>query len=669
MYMRFFICFLICLLSTLHSFANNSTAVDSLLKQLECSTKHIEKIRIYRNLSDIHCDTPQEKNYLLSMYQEAVNANNREYMLKALTDIILTEIDEGRMDSAYHYVEILHTKANKAEAEDLSAYFKMLFFDSWCAQGKTAEAINNELIFLENKDKNHHNPYQKIVDAFITGGALFANDHPKESIPYFLEVEKAVKLLPAQIAFKYYRIVTTSLAFAYSWSGQFDAAIEIMEKGLKSNELYYETYIKKERPYYNFDVSQLSTYSSLFIYCITDHLDKALYYWEKIYPLDKFLKGKKRYRYYLTMNNYYLNCLSKPDYKKALEMNDSLIKIGSIYSPNAVPELYSVHSQIYEAMGNHKVANEYLKKYYAGRDSLSSSEMRKQLSELQVKYDLNKLSNEKSLLEINNKRIIVFSLIIMLIVVITVCGLLYYNLRKEKTMKNRLRILHEKSEESEKMKTVFINSVCHEIRTPLNSIVGFSDLLFHPDIDEEMRQSFPSEIQKNTRSLTSLIDNMLEVSSIDVSDNLFPSESVSLNEICNHEMNMLKEYPNPNINYLLEIPEENEIISSNPKYLSLLIAQILNNANKFTEQGSITLGYKKDLHQKQIQVSITDTGCGIPKEKYEEVFERFVKLDSYSQGNGIGLYLCQIIAKRLPATIHFDPEYTNGTRVIITLPL
>ncbi|EXY65602.1 sensor histidine kinase, partial [Bacteroides fragilis] len=101
---------------------------------------------------------------------------------------------------------------------------------------------------------------------------------------------------------------------------------------------------------------------------------------------------------------------------------------------------------------------------------------------------------------------------IILIIVIFVCLYLYHDLKKEKKMKFHLRNLKQKAEESEKMKTAFINSICHEIRTPLNSIVGFSDLIFNDEIDKETREGFSQEIQKSTILLTSLIDNMLEIS-------------------------------------------------------------------------------------------------------------------------------------------------------------
>ena len=114
-------------------------------------------------------------------------------------------------------------------------------------------------------------------------------------------------------------------------------------------------------------------------------------------------------------------------------------------------------------------------------------------------------------------------------------------------MKISLQKLNQKAMESENMKTAFINSICHEIRTPLNAIVGFSDLIFNEEIDEEIRQEFPKEIQSNTVMLITLINNMLEVSSLDVSKEKLPCVPTDINNICQYEMDLLMKYAKPDI--------------------------------------------------------------------------------------------------------------------------
>mgnify|MGYP002801514307 FL=1 len=233
-------------------------------------------------------------------------------------------------------------------------------------------------------------------------------------------------------------------------------------------------------------------------------------------------------------------------------------------------------------------------------------------------------------------------------------------------MKAELKVLNRKAQESEKMKQAFINSICHEIRTPLNSIVGFSDLIMNEDIDEETRREFPAEIQKSTQLLTGLVNSMLEVANLDVSEDKLPCEPTDIRNICIQEIEKIS--PKLGIKYQLDIAEDTLLITTNAAYLTMVIEHLLNNANKFTEKGFITLGYKVNHSNDQICISVADSGCGIPKEKQEEVFNRFSKLDTFVPGNGLGLYLCRLIVKRLDGEIKIDPDYTEGTRVIVNLP-
>ena len=125
----------------------------------------------------------------------------------------------------------------------------------------------------------------------------------------------------------------------------------------------------------------------------------------------------------------------------------------------------------------------------------------------------------------------------------------------------------------------------------------------------------------------------------------------------------------PAIECRLDIPEEASVISTNSKYLSFVIGHLLGNALKFTDSGNVTLRYREDEARHELILSVSDTGCGIPVESREAVFDRFVKLDSFKRGNGLGLYLCRLIVKRLSGKIYIDPEYgEEGTRVVIVLP-
>lgn len=651
-------------------YAGNTHAKDSLLQQLAHTSEPAQRILIYRNLADVCFETPEEKTFLLKMHHEAKQVGDRKNMLDALADITFAATKEYQMDSAYHYINLIKKTGNPKEVAELSAYFQMRFFDALCNHGEKTEAIEKELRFLQDDSPQKEDIYDQIVNAYITGSSLYSNEMMKEAIPYLKEAFNLSKKLSADSKNYFKSVIGWRLASVYSWTDQTDSAVFIHEECLNDQLIYYDMHYKKQRPFYNIAARKLQFYSMLMINVIAEEPRKADMYWEEIVALSKDLTNPlDRYNYFLSMNNYYLNRKPAPDYEKGLIANDSLIKYAAMVAPGNIPGLYEIESQIYEAMGKYKEALEYLRLAYHSKDSLANSDMLKQLSELQVKYDINKLNSEKSQLEINNKRILLISLSVLLGIVIIVCLFLFYSMKKERAVKVHLGILNRKAMESEKMKTAFINSICHEIRTPLNAIVGFSDLILNQDIDDETRKEFPKEIQANTNILISLINNMLEVSSLDVSDDKLPCAPADINHICRNEMDGLIRFAKPEIDYRLDLPEERIMISTHEKYLSLVVEHLLSNANKFTEKGSITLSCRMDTARGCLFICVTDTGCGIPKDKYQEVFERFSKLNTFVQGNGLGLYLCQLIINRLSGEIQIDPEYSPGTRIVVSLPI
>lgn len=189
-------------------------------------------------------------------------------------------------------------------------------------------------------------------------------------------------------------------------------------------------------------------------------------------------------------------------------------------------------------------------------------------------------------------------------------------------------------------------------------------------LSKEEKRDFPNIIQGNTKILTSLMNDILEVANLDSSSNIFPMEDTDVTTICNTEMERLEaNEKKPNIEYKLIMPEENLTIKTNARYFALMIRSLLDNANKFTEKGSITLESHVNTEKHEAVFSVTDTGCGIPKEKYEYIFQRFSKLDEFTQGTGLGLYICKIIAQRMDGHIYIDPEYTQGTKFVITIPV
>ena len=222
-----------------------------------------------------------------------------------------------------------------------------------------------------------------------------------------------------------------------------------------------------------------------------------------------------------------------------------------------------------------------------------------------------------------------------------------------------------KATESERMKTAFIESMCHEIRTPLNAINGFTSILADESLKCEEKQEFLPIIQKNTKALTDIIDNMLDMSDLISSNEDLPVEEVDVNLLCHQMIDSLA--PKGRIEYRFEDESGVCIMPVHSRYLIKVIGHLLENAVKFTEEGEIVLACRWDEEKKQLVITISDTGIGIEPEKQEWVFERFTKVDSFKPGAGVGLFLCKLIITRLGGKIFVDTHYTKGCRIVIEL--
>nr|WP_303777486.1 tetratricopeptide repeat-containing sensor histidine kinase [Bacteroides intestinalis] len=666
--MRHLLTAIFILISSTALASNLTQAADSLLGVLKNTQSPELRIQIYRNLADIYTESNEARTYLLKMYQEASTIDDRKSMLNALDDILIAGINDYNKDTVAKYTELLEKIATKEELKCLLPFYRMRTFDSRCYSGERDEAVKEEISSQNSKIKAKEDIYNQVASAYNMGTSFYMSDQFTKAIPYLDKAMQLAESLPEKDKYIYKKFITWRVCFTYAQAGKSKEAVKIMEQLINMVEYKYKTDYQKQRPFYNIDLYLLQYYSFMISSLPVLTLEQEKSYWRRIQEIGKSLTNDlDKYNYYLCANNYYSNNRTERDFLKAIAANDSLIKFATILAPQNLPGLYNINSMTYEAIKDYQNALKYLKISHQIQDSLNTEATHKQLNELQVKYDMNALNNEKTMLEIKNKKTMLTSLSILLIIVVAICTYLYFSWKKEKRMKMELKALHLKAQESEKMKQSFINSICHEIRTPLNAIVGFSDLIMNEEIDAEMRKEFPPEIQKNTVLLTSLINSMLEVANLDVSEEKLPCKPIDIKNICVHEMKQLKK--KEGIEYKLEITEESMIIPSNAQYLTQVIEHLLSNANKFTEKGQITLGYRVNQSKEEISIYVSDTGCGIPQEKHEEVFNRFSKLDTFMPGNGLGLYLCRLITKRLAGEIKIDPAYKEGTRMIVTLPI
>ena len=237
---------------------------------------------------------------------------------------------------------------------------------------------------------------------------------------------------------------------------------------------------------------------------------------------------------------------------------------------------------------------------------------------------------------------------------------------ERKRMEQNLMLAKEQAEESSRLKSAFLANMSHEIRTPLNAIVGFSSVLAQTD-DEKERQEYLSIIESNNALLLQLIGDILDLSKIEAGTLEFVYSDVDVNELLAEieQMTRLKvDGEKVQISFDQRLPRC--VVHTERNRLSQVVNNFINNAVKFTEKGSIRLGYRQQ--GKELYFYVADTGRGIPADKRDHVFGRFVKLDSFSQGTGLGLAISETIVKKLGGRIGVESAEGQGSTFWFTIP-
>jgi signal transduction histidine kinase len=232
-----------------------------------------------------------------------------------------------------------------------------------------------------------------------------------------------------------------------------------------------------------------------------------------------------------------------------------------------------------------------------------------------------------------------------------------------------LLVAKEKAEESNRLKTAFLANMSHEIRTPLNAIVGFSSVLVSDDSSPAEKAQYCDIIQKNSDLLLHLINDILDISRMESGKIKFVWEECDVVELCQTALSTAEYGRKTSALFLFETPVASLVIKTDAQRLKQVLINLLSNAAKFTPSGSIKLAIAIDKQHQQLELSVSDTGCGIPSDKSDRVFERFEKLNEYSQGTGLGLAISRLIVENLGGKIWVDKDYTEGARFVFTHPL
>ena len=231
-----------------------------------------------------------------------------------------------------------------------------------------------------------------------------------------------------------------------------------------------------------------------------------------------------------------------------------------------------------------------------------------------------------------------------------------------------LRLAKESAERASRMKSDFIQNMSHEVRTPLNSVVGFSQVLASKFRDDPAAAEYASIIVSSSMSLLRLVDDVLNVAYLDQAEELPRTDCTAMNDNCHDCVSKTLSQVRPGVTMIFEPSTDDPVVHTNLKRVMQVLQHLLHNAAKFTVEGEIILTYDCLVAERLMRFTVTDTGTGIPPAEQEAVFERFVKLDAFSQGTGLGLPVCRMTALKLGGSLRIDASYTDGCRMILEVP-
>ena len=301
-------------------------------------------------------------------------------------------------------------------------------------------------------------------------------------------------------------------------------------------------------------------------------------------------------------------------------------------------------------------------------DSLFRVYTGERVEDMRKDYTIDELELQNSA---QQKRLLQLSFIIILSLAVFLLGGFFYLKKVGKRLlhsKNELQKAKSMAEESIRNKSLFLSNMSHEIKTPLNALAGFSEVLTTPGIDEATRVQCNDVIQLNSELLLKLINDVVDISCLDVANMKFSITTHEVVALCRNVVKMLDNIKQTSADIRFETELTSLEIETDQGRLQQMLVNLLVNATKFTKEGSITLALRLD-EQGFAEFSVTDTGCGIPLERQSTIFGRFEKLNEGVQGTGLGLSICKLIIKRLGGEIWVDSGYTAGARFVFIHPL
>ena len=335
-------------------------------------------------------------------------------------------------------------------------------------------------------------------------------------------------------------------------------------------------------------------------------------------------------------------------------------------------ERYEMLIRAYRQLGRYEDAFRIADSLKIYNDSLRSKLQLDELATIQSSMDNAEMKIKMERQSFRGRLAVVLMLMGFLMVVTALLLYIAYRRRRIQivlTEKNReLEEAHGQLEKALQMKVAFINNMSHEIRTPLNQISGFAQVLSMPDLPAEDQRQGRKIIEEQTEHLVDMLDNVIEISDLESNPKPLLPKPIQLHEFISHLGGTIH-HPQEGVELRLATStDESLTVEADESSLRRIVQLLVDNAVRFTSEGYVAVDARRTLvgGEPHVELTVEDTGCGIPADLHERVFERFFKADEFVPGTGLGLSIARLHAHRLGAKLYVSPDYQAGCRMVLT---
>ena len=573
--------------------------------------------------------------------------------LKRLIDSNIAYDSLAPMDSVIVWGQQISPILEKDNKMELSFSIRQLVVYLYSLRGDIGNAIDEAREMYEKAETIKYDFGMALSSAAI-GDAYFCSNMPEEAIASYKE---AIRHPAASPENNYYKEMTILKLIQTL----------ILKERTQEAEKYRKMLSESKSIHSNQTLQFLTLATDVSYYIQKNELPNAhncLLQAEQIYLSDKQPYYSTTYNY---MQGRYNAAIGK--HTLALQYYDNILtdirqKMQSII----YLQIAYIKANLLIEMDHKKEAARLYEEISMITDSVIAPSYAHRINNLRASYEENRMKVEN---KADFNRIFLGGIVIGIIVLGVMIYLVIHIVKQNKKIaesKIRMEQSRLNAENAMQSKSLFLSNMSHEIRTPLSALSGFSSLLTEQALDEETRRQCGDIIQQNSDLLLKLINDVIDLSNLEIGNMKFNFNYCDAIAICNNVIDTVNKVKQTQAELRFNTSLPSLKLYTDDSRLQQLLINLLINATKFTPQGNITLEVQQESKDFAL-FSVTDTGCGIPLEKQSSIFNRFEKLNEGAQGTGLGLSICQLIIERIGGKIWIDPNYTTGCRFYFTHPI